>query len=112
MIGIAMFGFLGAVARYLCYVFAESRSRQPKLATWFVNSSGSLAIGLCLGSGVTEPSGILGFLGAFTTFSTMALDCVKDAEDGKWRQAIVYIVATLLAGLLLFTVGYYTASSF
>lgn len=112
MIGIAVFGFLGAVARYLCYVFAESRSRQPKLATWFVNSSGSLAIGLCLGSGVTEPSGILGFLGAYTTFSTMALDCVKDAEDGNWGQAIVYIVTTLLAGLLLFTVGYYTASSF
>ncbi|MBT2584014.1 CrcB family protein [Planococcus sp. ISL-109] len=112
MIGIAVFGFLGAVTRYLCYVLAESRFKQPKLATWFVNSSGSLAIGLCLGGGVAAASGIFGFLGAFTTFSTMALDCVKDFEDGKWRQAVMYIFATLLAGLLLFAVGYYAASSF
>lgn len=112
MISIALFGFLGAVVRYLCYVLAESRSGQPKFATWFVNSSGSLIIGLCLGAGVPTVSGIFGFLGAFTTFSTMALDCVKDFEDGKWRQAVIYIFSTLLSGLLLFGIGYYAASSF
>lgn len=112
MIGIALFGFFGAVTRYLCYVVAENRTRHAKFATWFVNSSGSLAIGLCLGGGMAATSGIVGFLGAFTTFSTMALDCVKDVEDGRWRQASVYIFATLLAGLALFAFGYHAASSF
>lgn len=106
MASIALYGFLGAVARYFCYMIAESRFWQPKLATWFVNSSGSLAIGMCLGGGVAATSGILGFLGAFTTFSTMALDCVKDFEEGHWKQAALYIGATLISGLLLFTCGY------
>ncbi|MBU9672326.1 CrcB family protein [Planococcus sp. CP5-4] len=110
MISIAIFGFLGAVARYLCYLALENRVRQPKIATWFVNSLGSLIIGACLGAGLPAASGIFGFLGAFTTFSTMALDGVKDFEDGHWKQGIFYISATLIFGLLLFAAGYSIAT--
>lgn len=106
MISIAIFGFLGAIARYLCYLVVENRWRQPKFATWFVNSLGSLIIGVCIGAGVSAASGIFGFLGAFTTFSTMALDSVKDFEDGNWKQGVFYICATLVSGLLLFALGY------
>lgn len=110
MINIAVFGFLGAVARYLCYVAVETRAHQPKLATWFVNSAGSFVIGVCIGAGVSASSSIFAFLGAFTTFSTMALDSVKDFEDGQWKRATFYISATLICGLLLFAAGYSIAS--
>ncbi|MDQ0429608.1 CrcB protein [Planomicrobium stackebrandtii] len=106
MIGIAIGGFLGAVTRYLFYLLVESRSWQPKAATWLVNSVGSLVLGAFIGSGSLWAFWITGFLGAFTTFSTMALDAVKDFEDGNWLQGGSYILATLASGLLLFGLGY------
>lgn len=106
MIGIAIGGFLGAVARYMCYLLVESRSWQPKAATWLVNSMGSFILGLFIGGGGLSAFWITGFLGAFTTFSTMALDAVKDFEDGKWLRGGGYIFATLASGLLLFSFGY------
>ncbi|ANU08910.1 CrcB-like protein [Planococcus antarcticus DSM 14505] len=106
MIGIAIGGFLGAITRYLCYLLVESKMWQPKAATWLVNSTGSFALGLFIGSGNLPVFWITGFLGAFTTFSTMALDVVKDLEDGKWLQGCGYILSTLASGLLLFSLGY------
>ncbi len=110
MITAALFGFLGAIARYGCALLVETRSGNPKIATWIVNSSGSLAIGLCIGNGVAAASGLFAFLGAFTTFSTMALDGVKDWEAGRRSDAAIYLLGTLLSGILLFTVGYTLAA--
>lgn len=107
MIAIAIGGFLGAIARYGFYLLAESGARQPKFATWLVNSLGSFALGLLVGSGSSSLFWMAGFLGAFTTFSTMALDAVKDVEDGRLLEAASYLGATLLSGILLFTVGYH-----
>ncbi|WP_394122158.1 fluoride efflux transporter FluC [Planococcus donghaensis] len=106
MIGIAVGGFLGAVTRYLFYLLIESRVWQPKATTWLVNSIGSLVLGLFIGSGSLSAFWITGFLGAFTTFSTMALDVVKDLEDGRWLQGAAYVFATLASGIGLFSLGY------
>lgn len=106
MIGIAVGGFLGAVTRYLFYLLIESKTWQPKAATWLVNSIGSLVLGTFVGSRSLSAFWITGFLGAFTTFSTMALDAVKDFEDGKWLQGAGYILATLASGIALFSLGY------
>ena len=106
MLGIAAGGFLGAIARYVFYLAAESRSKHPKRATWAVNSIGSLLMGWLLGSGNSSAFWLTGFLGAFTTFSTMALDAVKDIEDGEWLKALAYLSVTLISGILLFSLGY------
>lgn len=106
MIAVAVGGFFGAMARYGFYWLAESRAKHPKIATWFVNSAGSFAMGALIGSENHSAFWVTGFLGAFTTFSTMALDAVKDFEDGKWLQGISYLVFTLLTGLLLFGAAY------
>lgn len=106
MISVAVGGFLGAVARYLFYLFAESKAIQPKAATWLVNSLGSFALGALLGSGVGSVFWLTGFLGAFTTFSTMALDIVKDFEDGNWQSGLTYATATLISGIGMFSLAY------
>ncbi len=106
MISIATGGFLGAITRYLFYLFVESRAWQPKVATWLVNSIGSFVLGLLIGDGSLSLFWITGFLGAFTTFSTMALDVVKDIENGKWLTGGFYITATLAFGITLFSFGY------
>lgn len=105
-IEIALGGFLGAMARYLFYLVAESRWRQPKIATFLVNVLGSFVIGAFIGSGNLSVFWLTGFLGAFTTFSTMALDAVKDFEDGDWFAGISYLAANLIGGLGLFIVAY------
>lgn len=106
MIGIAVGGFLGAITRYLFYLLVESKMWQPKVATWLVNCIGSSALGLFISSGNLSSFWITGFLGAFTTFSTMALDVVKDVEDGKRLQAVGYVGATLAGGIGLFSLSY------
>lgn len=108
MIEIGVGGFLGAVARYLVYVGFEKRSRQKKWATFTVNSIGSFLIGLSAGS--ASSFYITGFLGAFTTFSTFALDAVEEAENGKKRTALLYLTGTLFAGIVLFICGYSAAN--
>ncbi|KAA0957183.1 MULTISPECIES: CrcB family protein [unclassified Planococcus (in: firmicutes)] len=106
MIGIAIGGFLGAITRYVFYLLVESRLWQPKVATWLVNSIGSLVLGLFIGSGNLSVFWITGFLGAFTTFSTMALDVVKDLEGGKWLTGGGYVLLTVVSGVVLFSLGY------
>lgn len=106
MMAVALGGFAGAVIRYFCYLYAENRSRHPKAATWFVNSLGSLLLGVFIGSGQLSLFWMTGFLGAFTTFSTMALDAVKDIEDGKWKSAVLYLAANLVSGIVLFSMAY------
>lgn len=107
MIGIAIGGFLGATARYGFYLLAERRAKQPKFATWLVNSIGSFALGMFIGAGSLSQFWVTGFLGAFTTFSTMALDAVKDVEDGRLLEAASYLGATLVSGIVLFSIGYH-----
>lgn len=107
MIGIATGGFLGAIARYGFYVLAERRAKQPKFATWLVNSIGSFVLGMFIGAGSVSLFWMVGFLGAFTTFSTMALDAVKDVEDGRLLEAASYLGATLVSGIVLFSAGYH-----
>lgn len=107
MIGIAIGGFFGALARYGFYWLTERGASQPKLATWLVNSIGSFVLGLLMGVGNPSMFWMTGFLGAFTTFSTMALDAVKDFEDGRLLEATSYLGATLLSGILLFSTAYH-----
>lgn len=109
MIGIAIGGFFGALARYGFYWLTEREARQPKLATWLVNSIGSFALGLFLGAGNNSLFWTIGFLGAFTTFSTMALDATKDFEEGRLLEAASYLGLTLVSGIVLFSTAYYLA---
>lgn len=107
MIGIAIGGFFGALARYGFYLLAERGARQPKLATWLVNSVGSLALGLLVGADSSSVFWVTGFLGAFTTFSTMALDAVNDFEEDRLLEAASYLGITLVSGILLFSTAYH-----
>ncbi|MGI2328849.1 fluoride efflux transporter FluC [Planococcus sp. YIM B11945] len=107
MIAVATGGFLGAIARYLFYLLAESKAWRPKIATWLVNSLGSFVLGAFIGSGQLNVFWVTGFLGAFTTFSTMALDVVKDLEEGKIGSAVLYAAANLACGIALFSIAYW-----
>lgn len=114
-------GALGALARYGLGVLVTDRAGAGfPWATFLVNVSGAFALGLLfvmlteavevapwLRAGLT-----VGFLGAYTTFSTLALDTVLLAEDGRWPAAALNALGSVGAGLLAVLAGLAVGRSF
>jgi fluoride exporter len=106
---IALGGASGAVSRYLLanWVHQFWEGKLP-VGTLMVNIVGSAAIGvvyvLVVEKEVFHPDwrGVLmvGFLGAFTTFSTFSLETISLMESGHWLHAVAYmLVSTILCVL-------------
>ena len=108
-------GFIGANARYVVVRWAGNlaEARFP-WGTFLVNVSGSFLLGL-LGAVLAQKAvahgdalrlGLgVGFLGAFTTFSTFELETHALFEDGVWLTALGNMVASLVLGLLAIRLG-------
>lgn len=114
---IALGGALGALGRYGVVVLAgRLAGRDFPYGTIIVNLSGSFLLGLLIGSGFGQDSPWApligpGLLGAFTTFSTFALDAVTLARRKELWHALLYILATLLPGLAAFALAVALASA-
>jgi len=108
-------GFLGANARYLSARWVDTAvgGRFP-LGTFLINISGSFLLGLLGGvlasrivpnaDGLRLALGV-GFLGAFTTFSTFEFETHALLEDGIWWTAAANIVLSVAVGLVAVRVG-------
>lgn len=113
-IAVAVGGALGAVARYAIstWIF-DSTSHKFPYATLSVNVLGSFVMGilfvLILEKGLLPPEwrGVLmiGFLGAFTTFSTFSLDALGLWQNGHLFLALVYALGTVVLCLAAITVA-------
>lgn len=98
-------GFFGAIARFVVFRYVSIKER----ATFIVNVSGSFVIGAAMQLITAEWLYfffVLGFLGAYTTFSTFTLDVVQLYATSK-RSAYMYAARTVLYSLLAVLVGYY-----
>ena len=106
LVGVA--GACGAIARYGIAIMAE-RLLGPRFAfgTLLVNVLGCLLLGFLLelerGTNlVSHPVRLLlavGFLGAFTTFSTFGYETLRYFQDGASHLALLNISANLVLGL-------------
>jgi CrcB protein len=54
----------------------------------------------------------LGFLGAFTTFSTFGWETVRMLEDGEWGKAMLYVAASVIGGVLAVMAGIWLGNRF
>ena len=104
---VAAGGALGAPARYaLSQVVYVAENTFP-WATFWTNVSGSFALGFLLillierfpPTRYVRPFFATGFLGAFTTFSTLAVETDLLLKDGRAYLGIVYAVASVVVGL-------------
>lgn len=111
---IGLGGFAGAVARYLVdgWVSQATRGAFP-WGTIAVNLSGSFLLGILFAVTVERallPADVrgplmIGFLGAYTTFSTLALESWRMLEDGAVLQAVANLGGSMLLGVLAVVVG-------
>jgi fluoride exporter len=99
-------GAAGVLARYGLTVWIES--------IWTVaaiNLAGSFVLGLLLHVGVEWSHDVrnglgVGFLGGFTTLSTLTVQTVLEADGGRTGLAAVYLAVNVLGGLMAATAGY------
>ncbi len=102
LVGLA--GAVGALSRYAIGVGIGVRSFP--IATLLINVAGSGVLGWVLAgpgadrwSTTATTAVAVGFLGAFTTFSTFAYDSLKLAEDGAAGLATANVVVSVAAGI-------------
>lgn len=96
-------GSLGATARHAVGLRIEGRR-----SVVAVNALGSLALGAVLAAPVGSAATLLlgvGACGAFTTFSSFAVETVSTAYDGEAGVAVGFAAANLLAALAAFLTG-------
>ena len=106
---IACAGALGAPARYLFErAITRRRGHDFPWGTLCVNLLGSFALGLIVGSvefdgGDRDVAKVfaVGFVGAFTTFSTFAVQATRLPT----RPRLLYITASVTGGLALAAAG-------
>jgi CrcB protein len=101
--GIALLGGLGALVRFLLDGAVSSQvGRAFPFGTLAVNLTGAFAFGVLDGAAVggdaLRLAGI-GFLGAYTTFSTWTLEAHRLGEDGRTRLGLANILVSLALGL-------------
>jgi CrcB protein len=103
LIGVALLGGAGALARFLLDGAIDARvGREFPWGTLAVNLSGAFALGLLTGLALGGDGLRLlgtGLLGAYTTFSTWALEAHRQGEDGRFGGATLNLAAGVALGL-------------
>jgi len=117
---IGLGGFFGAVARYAVALWVgQNWGRIFPLGTFIVNVSGCFCISLFM-SLFTERFMvnpqirlflIIGFLGAYTTFSTFEYETGNLIKDGEWFIALANVVLSVIAGFVALKLGELIAKS-
>jgi CrcB protein len=107
-------GAFGTVARYLLEAHHQTGSGGFPWVTLMVNLTGSLAIGFLVPltehaaprARLLRPLVLVGFLGGWTTYSTLAVEATLLGKNGDLATCLAYLVATVAGGLALVTLGH------
>lgn len=96
-------GFVGANVRYWLSVWiADVIGRSLPYATFVINVSGSLLLGIFLAwigrrvevSPMLRPLIAVGFFGAYTTFSSFSNETIALLQENRWVEGALYVVMT------------------
>jgi len=115
-------GFLGAISRYLLSGYVQNLFKQDGFpyGTLVVNLLGCFVLGI-----LTHAAGakgmfdaqtrlflMVGFVGAFTTFSTFSVESASLFQNGQSAAGLLNILGSNLLGLIFVFIGQSIASQF
>jgi CrcB protein len=113
LLAIAVGGALGGAARYLIEQALPTARDAFPWATFAINVSGSLALAVLLvfvleiwpPTRYVRPFAAIGFLGAYTTFSTWMVETTELVAHSRPGLAVGYLGGSLVAGLAAVSLG-------
>lgn len=114
---IAIGGALGSMARYAVSTWGGQTFVFVKfpIGTWLVNLLGCLIAGVLAGLGEkyqlfsneTRLFVFTGLMGGFTTFSAFGLETIQLIRRGDVAIALLYVLSSVLLGIILLGLGFY-----
>jgi fluoride exporter len=116
-LAVALGGSIGAISRFAISSWLVAVPDRFPWATFWINSLGCLIAGALYVLIVDKqlipmswrPLLVVGFLGAFTTFSTFSVEALTLWLGQHYGLAIAYVLASLVVSLLAVWVGYCTS---
>jgi CrcB protein len=109
---IAAAGSAGTLLRYLLAAQVGKLNLRFPLATFIINITGSFFLGWFLSyvarhsvSDTTRLAIGVGFVGAYTTFSTFMYESNALADEGAGFEAIMNLLGSLIAGIIAIRLG-------
>jgi fluoride exporter len=107
-------GFIGSILRYALSRFMQQRFISPfPVGTISVNIIGCLAIGIVFALAdknfLSSDSRLFlatGICGGFTTFSAFSIETITLIRESEWLYASLYVISSVLLGLLATFGGY------
>ena len=113
LLAIAVGAALGAPARYAVAQLVPITPGTFPWATFWTNVSGAFVLGVFLTfvmerlppTRFLRPLFGIGFLGAYTTFSTLAVETAKLVKDGDVALGVGYTLASIAVGLVFAYLG-------
>ena len=114
---VAAAGALGSLSRYaLSGAVYNALGQNFAYGTLVVNVVGSFLLGLLMQLGLNtdlipphlRTAAAIGFIGAFTTFSTFTYETVQFIQDGAWGAALLNIITSLILGIAAVFAGIFT----
>ncbi len=112
-VAIGIGGFLGAIARYALgtYIGGRYGVRFP-LGTFVINVSGCFLIGLIMPLLARATASVywqylipIGFIGAYTTFSTFEYETLRAVQDGQMMTGLLNVGLSLFLGFIAVWAG-------
>lgn len=113
---IAAGGMAGSLCRYFVHaLIMKNYTHDFPLGTFLVNATGCLLIGILWG--ISQKQGgmnvdirsllMIGFCGAYTTFSAFTLENIQLIENGNVGTAVLYATLSVIVGIILTYLGYW-----
>ncbi len=115
---IALGGAFGALARaFVSAQLTKSLGVGFPFATLAINLIGSFLMGVCAViildylkmTGYWRELIMVGFLGAFTTFSTFSMEGLNMLHAGQWLAALLYFTVSVMGSVFACFVGWHLA---
>ncbi len=112
-LSIGVFGFFGAMARYgVARLFGRFSALFP-FGTFFINITGCFFLGWFLTwaqprLNIPDPIRLgiaVGFVGAYTTFSTYMFESDRMLTEGQAMRGMLYMLGSVMIGLIAVRLG-------